>query len=104
MCPMQLLDELITIQSIRESGPCLSSLQRRKQWYGNVHCCDKNLLFTSRYKSAASDSEGNVCFFFHPFWRNVFLCRIPQTPLNIHQHTVRIIVAFMSAKRLKGLS
>lgn len=57
---LQLLDELITTQSIRESQPCLSSLLRCQQWYGNVHCCDRNLLFTNPYNSAESDIKGNV--------------------------------------------
>lgn len=94
---MQLLDKLITIQSIRESQPCLSSLLRHKQWFGNVPGCDRNLFGTT-----SSDLKGNVLFFL-PCWRNIFPCNIPQMLLNICQHTIRFIIVFTSAKGQKGL-
>lgn len=95
---MQLLDKLITIQSIRESQPCLSSLLRHKQWFGNVPGCDRNL-----FRTTSSDLKGNVLFCL-PCWRNIFPCNIPQMLLNICQHTIRFIIVFTSAKGQKGLS
>lgn len=95
---MQLLDKLITIQSIRESQPCLSSLLRHKQWFGNVPGCDRNL-----FRTTSSDLKGNVLFFL-PCWRNIFPCNIPQMLLNICQHTIRFIIVFTSAKGQKGPS
>lgn len=68
---------------------------------GNIHCCDRNLLFTNYY--TAKDIKENVCLLtFLVEECSVFLCSITQELLNICEHTIKNIVV-LSAKGHKGL-